>query len=494
MTSFEPEEATLADGARAISTGLISAAELTAAYLARIAEVDPAVGAVLEVNPDAVDIARALDVEMSARGPRGPLHGVPLLVKDNIDTADSLHTTAGSLALLDSRPRHDAVCVSRLRAAGAVILGKTNLSEWANFRSTTSTSGWSGRGGQTRNPYVLDRSPCGSSSGSAAAVAANLAMAALGTETDGSVVCPSSVCGVVGIKPTLGLVSTAGVIPIAHSQDVVGVHGRTVADAAAVLAVIAGARGGALLPAGGGPPAPGALRGVRLGVLRDHFCGYSPVADALFDAALDVLRGEGALLVDPAPMPSAGELATSTAELVVLHHEFHADLDAYLAARGDPGVRSLADVVAFNAAHRDEEMPHFAQEQMEEALRTGGLDDPQYLAARAECARLGATEGIDAVLDAHSLDALVSLTAGPAWVIDHLNGDHHLGGSSQPAAIAGYPAVTVPMGMAAGELPVGMSFSGRAFTETALLRIAHAFEAASRARRVPRFLPTLPGG
>jgi amidase len=351
MTGFDLEEATVADTARALANGSLTVTELATAYLARIDDVDrgdDGVHAVLEVNPATMDLARELDDDLRAGRTRGSLHGMPVLVKDNIDTADGLHTTAGSLALLDSRPQRDARAVARLREAGALILGKANLSEWANFRSTASTSGWSARGGQTWNPYVRDRSPCGSSSGSAAAVAANLAMAALGTETDGSIVCPSSVCGVVGVKPTLGLVSTAGVIPIAHSQDCVGVHVRSVTDAAAMLQVVAE-------PDGTGQPRDyvsalrsDAMRGARVGVLRQQFGGYSPAADRLFEEALAAMRDGGAVLLDPALLPSADELANSQAELTVLYHEFHADLDAYLAARGDPTVRSLADVIAFN--------------------------------------------------------------------------------------------------------------------------------------------------
>ena len=493
MASFELEEASLDGCRRAIDDRSVSAAELTAAYLDRIARLDQpgdGVRSVLELNPEAMDVARHCDAELSGGHHRGALHGIPVLVKDNIDTADGMHTTAGSLALMEGRPHRDAAAVRSLRDAGAVIIGKANLSEWANFRSTASTSGWSARGGQTRNPYVLDRSPSGSSSGSAAAVSANLAVAALGTETDGSIVSPSSMCGVVGVKPTLGLVSTAGVIPIAHSQDTVGVHARSVADAAAVLDALVVDRGGAHLDMQAGLRKD-ALHGARIGVLRQQFCGYSRACDAVLEAALAVLRDCGARLDDPALLPSADELEESTAELTVLYHEFHADLDAYLATRGDAQVRTLADVIAFNNAHAEREMPHFGQEHMEAAVEKGGLDDPGYLAARGDCVRLSRTDGLDAVLDGLGLDAVVAITTGPAFILDPICGERHLGGSSGPAAMAGYPAVTVPAGWVADELPIGITFMGRALSDPALLGLAYAFEQATRVRRPPRLLPTL---
>jgi amidase len=424
------------------------------------------------------------------------LHGIPMLLKDNIDTADAMLTTAGSLALVNSRPRQDATVAERLRRAGAVILGKTTLSEWANFRSRRSASGWSGRGGQCRNPYGLDRTPCGSSSGSAAAVAANLAAAALGTETDGSIVCPSHACSIVGIKPTVGLTSRAGVIPIAHSQDTVGPHGRTVADAAAVLGALTGedARDAATTASAGKAVSdytqfldPDALRGARIGVPRHVYWGYSVEADLIAEAAVAAMRALGAEIVDPADIPTAEALKEEPGEFEVLLYEFKTDLNAYLRERGDPTLGSLADLIRFNEEHAGMEMPYFRQELFLQAEEKGPLTDAHYRDTLARNHRLARDEGIDAVMTEHRLDALVAPTNGPPWPIDVVNGELHLGSSSTPAAMAGYPIVTVPAGYAFG-LPVGINFIGRAWSEPTLIRLAYAFEQATRVRQPPRFV------
>ena len=496
------EEATISEFQVEMAEGRITARQLTEMYIERIQALDkngPALNAVIEINPDALEIAQALDQERAATGPRGPLHGIPILLKENIATLDKMETTAGSLALLNARSPRDAFVARRLREAGAVILGKTNLSEWANFRSEHSSSGWSGRGGQTRNPYILDRTPCGSSSGSAVAVAANLVAAALGTETDGSILCPSSINGVVGIKPTVGLTSRAGVIPIAHSQDSVGPFARTVTDAAIVLSAITGVD--TYDPATQASrdhlhkdymkslDADG-LQGARIGVCREVYFGYSIKTDAIINAGIERMAALGATIIDHADIPTALQMSSSQSELHVLLYELKADLNAYLGELTGSSVRSLADIIAFNDAHTDQEQPYFGQEIFLQAQETTNLDDPLYLNALAENHRLARQEGIDAVMDEYKLDALVMPTRGPAWCIDWVNGDHDIGGSAQAAALAGYPAISVPAGFVFG-LPVGITFMGRAFSEPTLIKLAYAFEQATKQRRPPQFLPTL---
>jgi amidase len=497
--AFELEELTVSDLQAGLTSGKFTAVSLTKKYLARIEEIDgqgPGINSVIEINPDALAIAHALDRERKSAGPRGPLHGIPVLVKDNIATRDSMSTTAGSLALCGSKPPREAFLVQRLRQAGAVLLGKTNLSEWANFRSNHSTSGWSARGGLTRNPYFLDRNPSGSSSGSGAAVAANLCVVAVGTETDGSILSPSSVNGTVGIKPTLGLISRTGIVPIAHSQDTAGPMARTVRDAALLLSVLAGEDPEEPLTAR--PPGQrhldysqfldaDGLRGARLGIARKFFEIHAAAVHVMEEALL-TMKTLGAVLVDPADLPSHDKFGD--AEMEVLLYEFKADLNAYLTTLGpDALVHSLEDVIEFNQEHRDQEMPYFEQEIMIQAQTKGPLTEPAYLAARETCRRLSRDEGIDAVMKAHRLDALIAPTTGPAHATDLVYGDRDIGGSTEPAAVAGYPSITVPAGFAAS-LPVGISFFGRAFSEPLLLKLAFAFEQATQARRAPRFRPT----
>jgi len=501
---FDLEEITVAELQSGMAAGRYTSRGVVEQYLARIAAMDragPSLQSIIETNPEALDLAEQLDRERAATGPRGPLHGVPVLLKDNIDTADRMTTTAGSLALEGSIASRDSHVAERLRAAGAVLLAKANMSEWANIRSTRSSSGWSARGGQCRNPFVLDRNPCGSSSGSAAAVSANFGALAVGTETDGSIVCPASANGVVGIKPTVGLVSRAGIIPISHTQDTAGPLCRTVADAAALLTVLAGAdpRDAATAASAGHVEQDytaflkkDGLRGARIGVARAKFFGYSDVTDRLGNAALEVLRREGAVVIDPADIPHAGEY--DAAELEVLLYELKADLNGYLAALG-PGarVRTLADAIAFNEREREREMPYFAQELFVQAEAKGPLTTPAYRKALATCTRLARTDGIDAVIAKHHLDAIVAPTGNPAWPIDLVNGDHFTGSSSTPAAVARYPSVSVPMGYAWG-LPVNLSFFGPAWSEPTLIRLAFAFEQVTKQRKPPQFLATLDAG
>jgi amidase len=498
------EEMTIAQMQSELASGRLTARKLTQQYLDRIKEIDrrgPTLNSVLEVNPDAEEIARDLDDERRNGRIRGPLHGIPFLIKGNIDTADRMQTTAGSLALVGRPPSQDSTVAKRLRDAGAVILGKANLSEWANFRGFQSSSGWSGVGGQTRNPYFLDRNPCGSSSGSGSALSANLCAATLGTETDGSIVCPSSLCGVVGIKPTVGLTSRAGVVPISHSQDTVGPHGRTVADAAAVLGALTGIdpRDPATAASAGKFKTdytpfldPNGLRGARIGVMRAGVTGYSPETDAVYEDALEALREGGATLVDPADFPAdvMDEINAGDAEITVLLYEFKRDLNAYLATRTGIPVRTLAETIAFNEVEADRELKWFGQELFELA-EADSFDDATYQAALARERELGRALGIDAALAKYNVDALVAPTGSPAWPIDLVNGDHFLGASSGPAAIAGYPIINVPAGDAFG-LPVGLSIIGTAWSEPTLIKLASGFEAVARARKKPEFEPTLP--
>lgn len=494
---FEFDEITIGELQDRMRSGRFSARAIAEKYLARIEEIDrngPALHSVIELNPDALAIADSLDKERKDRGERGPLHGIPVLIKDNIDTADRMSTTAGSLALVGARPPKDSFLVEQLRAAGAVILGKTNLSEWANIRSSHSTSGWSGRGGLTKNPYALDRNTSGSSSGSAAAVAANLCTAAIGTETDGSIVSPSSINGIVGIKPTVGLISRTGIVPISHTQDTAGPMARTVRDAAVLLSALAGTDPEDKATAAVKERAsadytkfcdPRGLKGARIGVVR-FYCGFHEGVDVLMNDAIRVLRREGAAVVDPVETKSFSQLGH--AEDTVLHYELKADMNAYLARRGsDAPVRTLKEIIEFNEKNKAAEMPYFGQDIFIKAEAKGPLTSREYLDALKKCHRLIRTDGIDRAVARHRLDALVAPTDSPAWVTDLVDGDHFLGGSSTAAAVAGYASITVPAGFIGG-LPVGISFFARAWSEPTLIRLAYAFEQATRIRKAPRFL------
>src|SRR5713226_7441679 len=501
VKAFELDETTISELQDGMNSGKFTARSLVEKYTARIDEIDkhgPAINSVIERNPDALAIAEELDRERKAKGARGPLHGIPVLIKDNIDTADKMMTTAGSLALLGSKPPKDSFVAQKLRAAGAVILGKTNLSEWANIRSSHSTSGWSGRGGQTKNPYALDRNPCGSSSGSGAASSANFCAAAIGTETDGSIVCPSSANGLVGIKPTVGLVSRSGIVPISHSQDGAGPMCRTVRDAATVLGALTGvdAEDSATAESQGKSYADytqflkaDGLRGARIGVVRKTF-GFMDAVDKVMEAALEAMKKEGATLVDPVEIETAGKW--SETELTVFMYELKADLNAYLARPGfSAPVKTLKDIIEFNEKNREKEMPYFGQDFFLKAEAKGPLSEKEYIEALEKNHQLARKEGIDATMDKHNLDALVGPTRGPAWLTDLIaDGDHPGGGSSGAAAVAGYPNVTVPAGFVFG-LPVGISFFGRAWSEPVLIRLAYAFEQATKVRKPPKFLPSV---
>lgn len=497
---FELDEITISELQDGMKSGKYTAMSVAEEYNRRIYDIDkhgPNLNSVIELNPDALSIAYSLDQERKAKGPRGPLHGIPVLIKDNIDTADKMMTTAGSLALVGSKPVKDSWVAQKLRSAGAVILGKTNLSEWANIRSSHSTSGWSGRGGLTRNPYALDRNPCGSSSGSGAGVSANLCAAAIGTETDGSIVCPSSSNGLAGIKPTVGLVSRSGIIPISHSQDGAGPMCRTVRDAATLLGALTGVdlEDAATVGSSGNSRTdytvfcdPKGLQGARIGVARKYF-GFSDAVDSLMEQGLDAMKKQGATLVDPADIETLGKFDES--EQLVFMYELKADLNAYLAKLGRSApVHTLKDIIDFNERNRQKEMPHFGQDLFLKSEAKGPLTDKAYLDALQKNHRLARTEGIDALMDKHHLDAIVAPTGGPAWITDLINGDHAAGGSSSAAAVAGYPNINVTAGFISG-LPVGISFFGRAWSEPVLIRLAYAFEQATKARQAPRFLPSV---
>ena len=490
------KEYTIIELQTAMLTGELTSRKIVESYLKRIRTIDatgPRLNSIIEINPDALKIAEELDEERKNSGPRGPMHGIPVVLKDNLDTADKMMTTAGSLALLGSIPSKDSFVVEQLRRAGAVILAKANLSEWANFRSEHSSSGWSSRGGQTRNPYVLDRNPCGSSSGSAVAVAANLCSVAIGTETDGSVICPSNVNGIVGIKPTVGLVSRSGIIPISHTQDTAGPMGRTVADVAILLGAMTGIdpRDPITKESTGKSNTDytqfldiDGLKGKRIGVIRTLF-GFDIRVDEIIENSIEVMKKNGAEIVDPIDIPSAKEHWKH--EYQVLLYEFKETLNAYLIRLGpDAPVKSLKEIIEFNKAYEKKTMPIFGQETMIKAQEKGGLDSKEYIEALEKCRKLSRTEGLDAALDDNKLDALIAPSGGPAWLTDHVVGDHFSGGSSSLAAMSGYSSITVPAGYIHG-LPVGISFISGPYAEPTLIRLAYSFEQATQVRIPPDF-------
>jgi amidase len=502
VPAFELDEITIGEMQDAMKSGKFSARAIAEKYFERIAAIDksgPMVNSVIETNPDALEIAEALDKERKEKGARGPLHGIPILIKDNIATADRMQTTAGSLALIGSKPPADAFIVQRLRAAGAMILGKTNLSEWANIRSNHSISGWSGRGGQTKNPYALDRNPCGSSSGTGAGISANLAAIGIGTETDGSIVCPSSANGLAGIKPTVGLVSRSRIIPISHTQDTAGPMCRTVRDAAILLGALTGVDPDDKATAASAGKSftdytkfldAGGLKGSRIGVLRKAF-GFNPAVDKLMEDALDAMKKQGATLVDPVEIETSGKFGET--EFLGFMYELKADLNAYLAWLGpNAPVKTLKEIIEFNEKNAAKEMPYFGQENFLKAEEKGPLTTKEYVDAIAKNHELAGKEGIDATMEKHKLDAIVAPTGGPAWLTDIVNGDSFGGGSSEFAAVAGYPNVNVVAGFSYG-LPLGISFFGRAWSEPVLIRLAYAFEQATKFRKAPKFLAHVEG-